>query len=274
MHEIKGNKQLANNLVQSHSDMMFAGVVAGNNAGRVWTDSLDNPVSALVWSEGLEAFQFMGSALNEEFNHNIKSLIEGIILPFLAAKNMDCFEFSFDEEAWVPLITKALSDKDIKADWQRVYKSKVGSQIDGVIELPNSYSLYRIDSGFVSSLENSKIVRNQEFLIDYIVQFWGTVDNFLSSGHGYVAVSEDEIVSFSLTSFLFDKTFSIGVETLEQHRRKGIAGKLTSILLKDLNEKGYNIWWDCMDSNIASQKTAECSGLVLDHKYKVYWFTF
>lgn len=274
MHEIKGNRQLANNIVQSHSDMMFAGVVAGNNAGRVWTDNLDNPVSALVWSEGLEAFQFMGCASNDEFNNNIKALIEGTILPFLAAKNMDYFEFSFDEEAWVSIIFKALLDKEIKADWQRVYKSKVDSQIDGVIELPNSYSLYRINSSFISSIENGKVVRNQDFLIDYIILFWGSVDNFLSSGHGYAAVSEGEIVSFSITSALYDKTFSIGVETLEKHRRKGLAGKLTNILLKTLYEKGYNIWWDCMDSNIASQKTAECSGLVLDHKYKVYWFTF
>lgn len=91
-------------------------------------------------------------------------------------------------------------------------------------------------------------------------------------GNGYAAVNEEKIVSLVITSSLYDNTVSMSVETLEQHRRKGLAGTLAKMLLKELYYKGHSIWWDCMDSNIASQKTAESAGLILDHKYKVCWF--
>jgi GNAT superfamily N-acetyltransferase len=271
---INRDKGLANKIIQSYSDMMFAGVVAGNNAGRVWVDSLKNPASAIVWSDGLQCFQFMGRETNQIFNQELKAFIEDTIIGFLKDNSLDFFEFSADTEEWYPFIYNALSDREIKQNWQYVYKSEASPQASSKVIIPESYCLHQIDAKFIFSVRNKDTVSNPEFLIDYIEQFWGSVEKYLNLGYGYAAVAEGKIASFAITSFLYDTTFSIGVETLEQHRRKGLASTLVNILLKELYSKGFKIWWDCMDSNIASQKTAQSTGLVLDHKYKVCWFNF
>lgn len=271
---LKRDEPLAYNLIQPYSDMMFAGVAAGNNAGIVWADNLENPVSAIVWSEGLQCFQFVGRIDNLKYSDELKSFIDGPIISFLKDKGLDYFEFSADTEAWYPIIYSSLAEREIKESWQRVYKSRPGIQNDIEYVLPKHYTLYKIDESFISSVRNDKKVSNPEFLIDYIEQFWGSICDYLKLGFGFAAVNADQIVSFSITSFLYNETYSIGVETQEQHRRKGIAGALTKCLLNMLYEKGYKVWWDCMESNIASQKTAEGASLVLDHTYKVCWFNF
>lgn len=273
MYEVENKgKDLASRLIQSYSDMSFAGIVAGNNAGRVWVDNLDNPSSALVWSDGLEGFQFIGSANNQVFINELKIFKDTYLINFLKDKGMDCFEYSADTEEWYPIIKNALSDRDIKYNWQYVYKSVEHFRGNDKVILPKPYESHKIDRNFINSIKDENKVNNPEFLIDYIVQFWGSVGNYLKLGYGYAAVAEKKIVSFGLTSFLYEETFSIGVETLEEHRRKGLASTLVNILSKELLSKGYKLWWDCMDSNIASQKTAESTGLVLDYKYKVFWF--
>ncbi len=275
MYELlKREKELANKIINSYSDMMFAGVVVGNNPGRVWVDDLENPSSAIVWSDGLECFQFMGCVNNQVFYNELQNFIDNTIINFLKDKKLDFLEFSADTEEWFPFIYNALSCREIKENWQYVYKSVGSSQSIHNVIIPKPYCLHKIDESFILSVKNGNMVSNPDFLIDYIEQFWDSTENYLNLGYGYVAVDAGKIVSFAITSFLYDKTFSIGVETLEQARRKGLAGTLVNILFNELYSKNYNIWWDCMVDNIASQKTAESTGLILDHRYKVCWFEF
>ncbi len=270
---IKRNHALASKLIQSNSDMMFYGVLVGNNSGRVWVDNPETPSLALVWSDGLESFQFMGCDSSHVFDKDLKIFIEATIMSFLSEKEINYFEFSADSEALFHSIYKALSNKEINESWQLVYKSALNPKANNAA-LPKPYKLHKLDEKFILSITNAKAVSNPEFLIEYIEHFWGSIENYLNLGYGYGAVIDGEIVSFGITSFLYDKTFSLGVETLEQHRRKGLASSLTSILLRDLYSGSNNIWWDCMESNIPSQKTAEGVGLSFSHKYKVSWFNF
>jgi RimJ/RimL family protein N-acetyltransferase len=135
----------------------------------------------------------------------------------------------------------------------------------------------RID-GFKFVEVNEKLFRelkNTDFVIQYIEQYWGIVENYLGKGYGYVALTEDdEAVSIAVSSAVYQSTHAIGVETLEDYRRKGLSSSLVTLLVDKLKEKNIAVWWDCMESNIASQKTAEKAGLVRSHTYKVNWFTF
>ncbi len=275
MYEARNtDNDLANRIVKSNIDRMFAGVLAGNNVGRVWVDNPVNPASAIVWSDGLECFQFMGCETNQVFNKELNAFIHNALTSFLKEKGLDFFEFAADEEKWYTSVFNALPDKEIKKSWQYVYKSGPDAKGNSNVTIPRPYSLQKIDQNFIYSVSNGVKVSNPEFLMNYLEQYWGSADNYLNHGYGYAAVDGEKIVSFGITSFLYKETFTIGVETLEQHRRKGLAGILVNILLKELYSKGYDIWWDCTESNIASQKTAESAGLVFDHKYEVCWFHF
>jgi len=109
-------------------------------------------------------------------------------------------------------------------------------------------------------------------LLDYINQFWGSVENYIKLGTGFLITNDDKIVSFALSTGLYENTVTVGVETLSEHRRKGLAGIVVKTLLKELYDRDCIVWWDCTESNIASRKTVESAGFKIDHKYKVCWF--
>ena len=265
MHELKcGNSELGQRIVGNNSDMMFAGVVAGNNIGRIWIDDLENPISALVWSDGLGCFQFMGCHTNKAFINAFRSFFDSTIISFLKEKNLQSFEYAADTEEWYPIISNLFSGYEINEDWQYVYRSDGNTPKEEKNVLPESYYLHKVDISLFAGMNNSLKISNQEFLIDYINQFWGSIDNYLSLGTGYLITNDDKIVSFALSTGLFDKTVSVGVETLSSHRRKGLACIVVKTLLNELYEMNYNVWWDCMASNIASQKTVESAGLQID----------
>lgn len=274
MFEAKRDERLANKFIQDDSDRMFAGVVIGNNPGKVWVDCLENPTSAIVWSDSLQCFQFLGCASNQAFCSEVKLFLENAIANNRSQEELFFFDFPSDEELWYPIVHNALADRYIQENWQYVYQSKSNSPEWTAHVISKPHCLHQIDDSFLSSIRNDGIVSNPEFLLNYIQQYWGSLEDFLKIGYGYAAVDEGKIVSIAISSFVYKQTHSIGIETLEQYRRKGFASSLVNMLLRTIYSKGCTVWWDCMDSNIASQRTAESAGLVFHHKYKVCWYNF
>jgi RimJ/RimL family protein N-acetyltransferase len=131
-----------------------------------------------------------------------------------------------------------------------------------------------IDEAFIIELTKGEI-SNADFMINYIEQYWGTTSNFVGKGYGYVALNMNkEIASIAISSFVYHSTHVIGVETLEDYKRLGLSSNLVNLLLKKFNKLSIASWWDCMESNIASQKTAEKVGLYKAHHYKISWFDY
>ncbi|BFH70393.1 GNAT family N-acetyltransferase [Paenibacillus dendritiformis] len=268
------NEWLATKLVAADSDMMFAGVVAGNNPGHVWADNAINPSTAIVWSSGLEGFNFMGSANNTFFNQSIASFIDHDIIPFLRDKKIDSFEFSVDTDDWYPAIYQFIGNRKIDESFQYVYKSNLNNHESLCLNHVVPYQAVEIDQAFALELMNGEM-KNADFLLTYIGQYWGTLDNFLEKGYGYAALTANkEVASLAISSAMYGSTHAIGVETLEDYQRQGLSSSLVKLLLHKFNEKQIIAWWDCMESNIASQKTAEKAGLCKTHRYKINWFHF
>lgn len=98
VHMDWGSAALAKKLIRPYSDRMFAGIVAGNNAGCIWVDREADARSGLVWSEGLECFQFMGCSDNSEFNGETADFVNRTVLDFLRKKGIQYFEYSADTD--------------------------------------------------------------------------------------------------------------------------------------------------------------------------------
>lgn len=271
------NEQLGTQLLRADSDAMFAGVVTGHNPGKVWVDDLDNPSSALVWSRGLEGFCFMGCPSSQVSNMTLERFIDNEIIPFLKEKDTHYFEFSVDGQEWHSIIQNTFVSRELKDSYQYVYKSDSiagQDQCDEQFVFPESFTAVRLDAQQLHEWDRNG-AGNADFLVQYIEQYWGTVTNFLTEGYGYAAITEGNVIaSLAISSAKFGMTQAIGVETLEDYKRLGLSSSLVKLLLRDFYEHRITAWWDCMDSNIASQKTVEKAGLVRSHRYKVYWFTF
>ncbi|MGZ9586442.1 GNAT family N-acetyltransferase [Paenibacillus marinisediminis] len=268
------NEWLADQLVHDNSDMMFAGVVVGHNPGEVWVDNNSNPSSAIVWSSGLESFNFMGDANNTNFNQSIEMFIDYEIIPFLKSKELNYFEFSVDSEDWYPAIQQVFGSRKIDESFQYVYKSNMNTSEVLCTDNLEPYRAVEIDEALFLKLNKGEM-KNADFLINYVEQYWGTINDYLGKGYGYAALTkQNEIVSIAVSSFKFHSTHAIGVETLEHYQRQGLSSSLVKLLLQKFNENHIAAWWDCMESNMASQKTAEKAGLYKALRYKINWFYF
>ncbi|BFH16197.1 acetyltransferase [Paenibacillus dendritiformis] len=247
---------LANKLVTADSDMRFAGVVAGNNPGQVWADNAMNPSSAIVWSSGLEGFNFMGSASNTSFNQSIATYIDHEIIPFLRNKKINSFEFSVDTDEWYPAIYQFIGNRKIDDSFQYVYKSNLNNHEPPCLNHVVPYQAVEIDQAFALELMNGE-VKNADYLLNYIEQYWGTLDNFLEKGYGYAALTANkEVASLAISSAMYGSAHAIGLETLEDYQRQGLSSSLVKLLLHKFSENKIIAWWDCMESNIASQKNS------------------
>jgi len=245
---------------------MYSGIVAGNNNGNVWVDNISNPAFCMVWSEYLEGFHFMGSRCNHINKLELQAFIEDTIIPFLSAKGISCFEFSCDFRNWMPIICEMLPKFEIKKNKQHVYRLANKNNINTGLTLPGGYELLSLASDSVAKTENYEIIK-----ID-LEKAWGNINNFLRFGKGFAAIKNNQICSFTSTHFLYNNIFSFGTETYYPHKKKGLSGFLSVTLLNSIINQGADIWWDCMESNIASQKTAQKVGLTFDHEYEVGWF--
>lgn len=260
----KKNEILAKKIVNNNSDMSFAGVLCGNNPGEVWVDNLTDPKAAIVFYEGQTGFQFMGEFSEQILKNNLKFFVYNTAKEFLKNK-AEYFDFSLDDERWLDVIKGILQDRNIEESTQLVYKLEDNAFID---ELEVNDNGKQIDSKFIYAIKNGDVT-NPEFLLDYLKTWWGTVDNYLEKGHGFAAVEDGKIVSFAISSSAYGNIQAVGVETLKDYRRKGLAASLIKSLLKLFKEKDIIPWWDCWENNIASQKTAQKNGLELYYKYRV-----
>ncbi len=271
--EVYRNADLAGKIVNADSDMSFAGIVSGNNNGEVWVDSLTLPTIALVWSEYLQCFQWMGSHAGSLLSIDLGELLNITLPEFCKEKGLDYVEYACDLTEWYPVIHNALPQRNVMENWQMIYKqpTELGFT-DFSPEMPYGYKLQKIDAGFLHAIANGNTVTNPEFLLDKLIPCWKEPGNYLRLGNGYAAICESEIASVAVTDSRYQDICSIGVETQEKHRRKGLSGILAQMLICELSKQQLKVWWDCMECNTASQKTAQKAGLSFDHKYKVCWY--
>ena len=263
----KKDEKLAKAIVNKCSDMSYAGVLTGNNPGEVWVDNLESPKAAIVFFNGQGGFQFMGEFSETFMRDNLESFVDVTAKEFLKGK-ANWFDFAFDDEKCLELSKDILGDRKIYESTQLVYRLKNkphGRQANWPSRTSPGIA---IDRGFISNIKNGA-VSNPEFLLDYIKVWWGSTENYLEKGYGSTTVKDGKIVSYAISSAAYGDVQAIGVETLKEYRKKGLASSLVSSLLQVFKEKGIDPWWDCSEDNFASEKTALKNGLELDYKYKV-----
>jgi len=149
-------------IINEESDISFAAVAAGNNVGEVWVDDLLIPSFAIVWSEYLGGFSFMGTSYNNINSIRLRKFIEDTVTPFLKNKGINSFEFSCDNESWLPHILNCLSGYSIKSEEQLVYGLDENFVYNNPTFLTSDYNYIEIAPDILKE-ENNEL-RNVELL--------------------------------------------------------------------------------------------------------------
>ncbi|MDF2547692.1 MAG: hypothetical protein K0R93_2590 [Anaerosolibacter sp.] len=232
------------NLIRNNKFPEAASVILKNNPGWVFVDNIDDPKSALIFSKGMGGFYLLGDDTNVQFKNELLSFIEGVVYSRLNNIGISWIEISGVSEEWNRIIEEVFFSKNSGKDKQLVYKLKneisvSGGNIENIMQVgKNTFDLK---------------ISNLDFLKNEIHQFWGSIENFLNKGICNYYLIENEIVSICYSGLVKDNIHTMGIETLENHRRKGYGYKVAKVFLNECKMKGIEPHWDCSEDNDGSK---------------------
>ncbi len=134
--------------------------------------------------------------------------------------------------------------------------------------LPEEYAVQSIDREYAMKIHET--MREMREIID----FFGSVEEFLQTGFGYCITYNDEVVSVAATGTpVLDNEFEVQVETVNStdHRRKGLATVACAFLLEKALKEGLTPLWDAADTR--SAQFAEKMGFCDPEQYETFLYT-
>lgn len=241
-------------------------VLNGINQGWVFVNEQINPKTALLWSRGIEGFYFIGEPDNDQFNQNACDFVMNILDKRIRQSGLNYFEFSGDRPEWDSILEQIFDKQELIKSRQCVYKFDLECWKDHEMRSDQKgVNVYRIDKSFFENkIENFSFVENE------ILRWWNSLEHFFEHAFGYCVVCDEIIVSYCLTNFVYGNTYTLGIETLKDYRRKGYCQIAVEAFITDLLEHDSVPYWDCMYTKVASRKLAEKIGFYLDHTYALY----
>ncbi|PFD39325.1 GNAT family N-acetyltransferase [Bacillus cereus] len=219
--------------------------------GNAWVDNLENPTVAQITvgifvfyagdpnSEEAEELLYnppdftLAIVDSDEWKHRIETVHKGSI------EKIQRFRFSKNPEGL-----------------DRVHIQKLLST------LPEEYEIKKIDKDI------AKASSFHELSEDFISQF-DSIDDFIDRGVGYAILHKGQVVSAATSFSIYDVGIEIEIASHPNHRRKGLATVVASVLILDCLDRGKYPSWD--GANSESVKLAKKLGYTFKESYDTYF---
>ncbi|WP_144572205.1 GNAT family N-acetyltransferase [Bacillus paramycoides] len=219
--------------------------------GNAWVDNLENPTVAQITvgifvfyagdpnSEEAEELLYnppdftLAIVDSDEWKHRIETVHKGSI------EKIQRFRFSKNPEGL-----------------DRVHIQKLLST------LPEEYEIKKIDKDI------AKASSFHELSEDFISQF-DSIDDFIDRGVGYAILHKGQVVSAATSFSIYDVGIGIEIASHPNHRRKGLATVVASVLILDCLDRGKYPSWD--GANSESVKLAKKLGYTFKESYDTYF---
>jgi len=256
-------------LANGNINLEITSVVKGYNPGWIFVDDVDAPKTALVWSKGICGFYFVGDPSNDAFNDAINAYIDDVIKVRAIELGLTSFEFSGTSVAWDKQLKVIFKNRKMDLSTQYVYDQVHEHVQTKEINLPQDYEMAKVDRKLLmdSSLD-------LKMLKDTILEWWDSLDDYLQYGSGFCILNQDESVCSCVTSFYDDHESESHIVTAEAHRYLGLASQAVQAYINYAKDNGFNLYWDCMQTNAGSIKLAEKSGYSRRLEYQLFEFDF
>jgi RimJ/RimL family protein N-acetyltransferase len=226
-------------------------VLAGGNAGKIFTDNPAHPDWGLVW-EADDGSLYRGG------NYDKQVLCDAVAL--LRRDGVVALGFRASDPA-VEFFPPAPDAGAECLEFERPIGSSDLSPYLG--ELPPGYTLRRMDRGL---LEHSP--KAEENLNRY-----GSLENFLDRGIAVCILQGDEIVCEAYADMEIMGSREIGIRTQESHRKQRLATCACAQLIQLCEEAGSRTYWDCVRLNAGSVALAHKLGFQHERAYNLLaWF--
>jgi GNAT superfamily N-acetyltransferase len=228
-------------------NLAVASILSGGTASTVMVDDVDRLRAAVTWSGS--RIYVAGDTGGDVFS----SLAETIAWR-VETKGSDIFV--------IYLAPGANSDRFIEpVGFQAVYRTRNYYEVnaakrDWVAEPPEGYTLHNLNRGLLSMG-----LRNTGRVIDEMRSERPTVEEFMEKSFGFSAVAGGEIACWCMSEYNTSARFEIGIETAEEHKRKGLATQTAKATIGYGVTRGYKlVGWHCWTDNVGSNELARALG--------------
>jgi GNAT superfamily N-acetyltransferase len=238
------------NLNMPTSIRAFA-VMAGGNAGKIFTDDPARPLWGLVW-EADDGTLYRGGKYGRDVLSEAVTLLrqDGIVAMGFRDGDSDVDRFPPDPEAGAECLE---FDRPVGSSDLSPYLSM----------LPEGYSIHRMDRALLE-----KSPKREENINRY-----GNLENLLAHGIAVCIMHGDKIVCEAYADMDIMGIREIGIRTQEAYRKQGFATIACAHLIKLCEKSGSHTYWDCARFNAGSIALARKLGFQNERAYKLLaWF--
>lgn len=221
-------------------------VAEGVQEGDIYTDDTKNPAYALFWH--VSGFAYLTGHPDKEELDEIYALMKNE-----SGQNPRRFVLEIKDEE----VAGYFRDKEDVEKHPR-YRFRL-KEIKPAEEIPEGYELKEVDERLLAKVKGRIVPSN----------FWSSAEEFLAQGKGYCLVQGEEVAAIAFSAAVSSEQVDIGIETCEQHRRKGLAAVAAKKMAAYVKSIGKEPVWDCDAVNVGSRATAEKVGfeVMAEHAY-------
>ena len=239
-----------------------AAVLDGNNPGRVFVDDPANPQTAFMFSP--EGCYLAGNPDNDAFN---RALNHAIYTREVLGEKVNALSFVYHPESWEARLAALLDPRPPITMPRRHYVCRE-VKYDWWANLPHGFAVHRINE----ALLNQAGLKIPDHVPSWMKNNWGSTADFLERGFGFVAIHDDEVVSWSLADCVSGDACEIGIHTAEAFRRRGLATITVAAAVEYALSNGFAmVGWHCPEDNHGSIGTAEKVGFEKERDYTMYY---
>lgn len=262
----KGNISLAKKLALESSCPSFTSILAGIAKGDLWIDDRENPTLALVYSAPVGGYRIMGEIKNKNKLGEFTRFLEEELFLQLKEAKIDEFEFAAESNEVEKMMLMHFRGYKIIEDKELAFIRKPDQERPVVSEI-SGYDFLKINE---ECLQNN--YQNKDYIVTRIIEAWGTIEKYRNYGIGFIAVEGDRIAGMILGTANYENILPIDIETLKDHRKKGIATELTRRFLAYCYANKLTAYWNCIISNVESRNIAEKAGFQFIGSKDYYYF--
>jgi len=226
-------------------------VLAGGNAGKIFTDDPSYPQWAFVW-EADDGTLYRGGNYDRKDLSDAMTLLreEGLVALGFRDGDPDTEFFPPDPQAGADCLE---FERHIGISDLTPFLSK----------LPSGYALCRMD--------RTLLERSPKY--DENLSRYGSIDNFLEKGIAVCILQGDDIVCEAYADMEIMGMRDIGIRTLEAYRRQGFATIACAHLISQCEQAGSGTYWECAKLNAGSVSLARKLSFQNERAYKLLaWF--
>jgi RimJ/RimL family protein N-acetyltransferase len=243
-----------------HFNVSIAGVLTRNSPGTICVDQPDTPHVVFLMSP--EGIYLAGDGPSTDQ----LSALKKHVVDLMENHGIEDLWLTCDS-AWQPVLDDFLPRPPLRVPRQHYVCTDLA--FDWRTHLPEGFAVHRIDQTLLARAE----LIIPDHVYDWIANNWGTQENFLAHGFGFVTetLNTHKVISWSLCDCIGDYTCEIGIHTHPDYRRQGFAVLTSAAAVDYALAQGLRlVGWHCNAENFGSQRTALRVGFTLERNYVTF----